>query len=54
MDWTYNAKIANDLYEDFCERYILVEEDWELLSGERLVVLLKFLSYSSITLKRRS
>ena len=27
--------------EDFCERYILVEGDWELLSGERLVILLK-------------
>ena len=27
--------------EDFSERYILVEEDWELLSGERLVILLK-------------
>ena len=27
--------------EDFCERYILYEEDWELLSGERLVILLK-------------
>ena len=27
--------------EDFCERYILHEEDWELLSGERLVILLK-------------
>ena len=27
--------------EDFCERYILLEGDWELLSGERLVILLK-------------
>ena len=54
MDWTYNAKIANDFCEDFCERYTLVEEDWELLSGEHLVVLLKFLSYSSIALTRRS
>ena len=27
--------------EVFCERYILLEEDWELLPGERLVVLLK-------------
>ena len=27
--------------EDFCERYILVEVDWELLSEERLVILLK-------------
>ena len=27
--------------EDFCERYILVEGDWELLSGKRLVILLK-------------
>ena len=27
--------------EDFCERYILAEGDWELLSGERLVILLK-------------
>ena len=25
--------------EDFCERYILLEGDWELLSGERLVIL---------------
>ena len=28
--------------EDFCELYILVEGNWELLSGERLVILLKF------------
>ena len=28
--------------EDFCERYILLEGDWELLSRERLVILLKF------------
>ena len=27
--------------EDFCERYVLLEGDWELLSGERLVILLK-------------
>ena len=27
--------------EDFCERYILAEGDWELLSGERLIILLK-------------
>ena len=27
--------------EDFCERYILLEGDWELLSGERIVILLK-------------
>ena len=27
--------------EDFCERYILGEGDWELLSGKRLVILLK-------------
>ena len=27
--------------EDFCERYILLEGDWELLSEERLVILLK-------------
>ena len=27
--------------EDFCEQYILVEAGWELLSGERLVILLK-------------
>ena len=27
--------------EDFCEQYILVEGDWELLSGEHLVILLK-------------
>ena len=27
--------------EDFCERYILLEGYWELLSGERLVILLK-------------
>ena len=27
--------------EDFYEQYILVEGDWELLSGEHLVILLK-------------
>ena len=27
--------------EHFCERYILLEGDWESLSGERLVILLK-------------
>ena len=27
--------------EDFCERYILFQGDWELLSEERLVILLK-------------
>ena len=27
--------------KDFCERYILLVGDWELLSGERLVILLK-------------
>ena len=28
--------------EDFCERYILDEGNWELLFGERLVILFKF------------
>ena len=27
--------------EDFCERYIKFKGNWELLSGERLVILLK-------------
>ena len=27
--------------EDFCERYILLEGDWELMSGECLVILFK-------------
>ena len=27
--------------KDFCRRYILREGDWELLSGERFVILLK-------------
>ena len=27
--------------EDFCERYILFQGDWKLLSEERLVILLK-------------
>ena len=40
--------------EDFCERYMLVEGNWELLSGERLVILLKLFSYSLTALKRRS
>ena len=40
--------------EDFLERYILLEVDWELLSGEHLVILLKLLSYSLVALERRS
>ena len=40
--------------EDSCEQYILLEEDWELLSGECLVILLKFLSYSLTALERQS
>ena len=31
--------------EDFCERYICVEEDWELLAGKRLVTLLKIAQF---------
>ena len=27
--------------EDFCERYVLVKGNWELLSGERWVISLK-------------
>ena len=33
--------------EDFCEWYILVEGDWELLSGGLLVILLKITQYEA-------
>ena len=36
----YDEYLACD-QEDFCERYIKFKRNWELLSGERLVILLK-------------
>ena len=40
--------------EDFCERYIKFKGNWELLSGERLAIFWKLLSYSFTALARWS
>ena len=41
MQRNYYQKYLACEEEEFSERYILFEGDWELLSRERLVILLK-------------